>query len=301
MAATVCAFCSHANLAGSSFCNECGASLQLNLCSKCQAINHRTASICHKCGAELPSASSTAVIANDLPLGESVCAPASTTVTSVRFRSTDDVFLIPAPETRAALPLRRRSAAFIALPLIAVAAAVYYAYHNRDVVPPESASVRYSAAISKPSPGIGASEVGGNKEPEARPETMATNAADTKTELPSVPSAQDGAAQAEPATAESKLDNVPASESSPEEQPQPTVSPPAAAITKSARDGPRPIPKDRVGSVPAPKSSPGVLIAPPTPRPPPQGVAASFQPPTACSEAVAALGLCKRNNPDEGK
>jgi Double zinc ribbon len=301
MAATVCAFCNHANVAGSSFCNKCGASLQLNLCSKCDAINPRTESICHKCGAELASASSTAVIANDLPFGESVCAPASTTATSVRFRSTDDVFLMPAPEARAALPLQRRGAAFIALPLIAVAAAVYYAYHNRDVVPPESSSVRHSTAITQGSPGMSASEVRGSKEPQARSETMATNSADTKTELPSVLSTEDGPAQAEPATAESKPDNAPASESSPEEQPQPTVSRQAAALTKSTRDGPRPRPKDRDGSVPASKSATGVLSAPPTPRLPTPGVATSFQPPTACSEAVAALGLCKRNNPDEGK
>jgi hypothetical protein len=294
---TVCAFCSHASPAGSRFCNECGAPLKLNLCGNCEAINHRGVANCHKCGAELSNASSSDVLENNSPFGDSVGAPESTTVIAAMSPATD---AMPGPEAKPALPLRRRSASFLVLPLIAIAAAAYYAYHNRDVVPPES-SVRHPRAISEASPAMGASQVGGNKELEARPETMATNSADTKTELPSVLGTKDGPPQADPATAESKPDNVPTSESPPQEQPQPTVSPPAAAITKSARDGPRPRPKDRDGSVPASKSGPGVLIAPPTLRPPPQGVAAGFQPPTACSDAVAALGLCKRNNTDEGK
>jgi hypothetical protein len=205
---------------------------------------------------------------------------------------------IPVQKATAALPLRRRGAAFVALPLIAVAA-VYYAYHNRSVVPPESLSVRHSATITQGSPGTGDSEVGGNKEPRA--ETIATNAADTKAELPGALGTDDGPAQIGPATAESKPDNAPAGESSPEEKPQPTSSPPAGASTKTARYAPPLKARDRVGSVPATKSGPGVSTAPLALRPLRPGAAASLQPPAACSDAVAALGLCKRNNPDEGK
>jgi hypothetical protein len=296
MFATVCAFCDHTNPAGSSFCNECGASLQLNLCPGCEAINHRNATNCHKCGAALPNASSIEVIANDSLLGESVGPPASTTVIAAMSPVIDEA--IPAPEAKPALPLRRSSAAFVALPLIAVAAVVYYAYHNRDVAPPDSTSMRHSAAITERSTVMGTSEVGDRKALEARPETMATNSADAKTELPSALNEEEPA-QIEPAPAESKPDNASASENPPEEHPPPAESPPAAAPTRSARDGPRPKPRDRGGSVPASKSGPGVSIAPPTLRPPSPG--AGFQPPAACSDAVAALGLCKRNNPDEGK
>ena len=295
MPAKLCAFCSHANPEGSRFCNECGAAFDLNLCGNCEAINHHSAVICHKCGAELPNASSIQTVTNDPGLGESVGQPV-TTVIAAMSPATEEA--IPAQEATAPFSLRRRGAAFVALPLIA-AAAVYYAYHNRGVVAPESSSVRHSAAITQGSPGTGVSEVGGIKE--TREETIATSPADTKAKLPSQLSTDDGPAQIEPATAESKPDNAPATQSSPEEQRQPTSSPPAAESTKNARSGPLPKPRDRVGSVPATKSGPGASTAPLPLRPPPPGAAAISQPPAACSDAVAALGLCKRNNPDEGK
>jgi len=296
MPAKLCAFCSHANPAGSRFCNECGASLDLNLCGNCEAINHHSAASCHKCGAELPNPSSIQGTTNDPPLGESIGRPASTTVIAAMSPATEEA--IPAQQAAAVFSLRRRGAVLVALPLIAVAA-VYYAYHNRGVVPPESSSVHHSAAMTQGTPGTGVSEVAGNKE--ARAETIATNAAEEKTQLPSALSADDGPAQIEPAPAESKPDNAPASESSLEQLRQPASSPPTAASTKTARYAPPPIPRDRVGPVQATRSGPGVSTAPLALRPSPPGAAASLQAPAACSDAVAALGLCKRNNPDEGK
>src|SRR4029453_8047580 len=90
MPAKLCAFCSHANPAGSRFCNECGASLDLNLCGHCEEINHQRAATCHKCGAELPNASSIQLTTNDPRLGESVGRPASTTVMAAMSTHTEE-------------------------------------------------------------------------------------------------------------------------------------------------------------------------------------------------------------------
>ena len=46
-----CAFCQHANPAGSTFCNECGSALRLKPCERCDAINDHDATNCHQCGA----------------------------------------------------------------------------------------------------------------------------------------------------------------------------------------------------------------------------------------------------------
>ena len=193
----------------------------------------------------------------------------------------------------------------LALPLVAVAAAVYYASHVADVVVPDVPSSR-PAAMPQASSGIGAAEVDGSKAPEARPESMATNSADAMTELPDGVSTGNDPVQDEPtpaatAAAEPKPDSPAAVESSPQEPAAPAASPPASAMTKSGQDGQRSSPRDRNGPAPAPKSRAEALIATPTLVPPRQGVTPAFQPPAACSEAVAALGLCKRNNPDEGK
>jgi hypothetical protein len=53
MSAALCAFCNHANAAGSKFCSECGAALRLTLCPECEAVNDRTGTECYKCGANL--------------------------------------------------------------------------------------------------------------------------------------------------------------------------------------------------------------------------------------------------------
>lgn len=53
MPAASCAFCNHANAAGSKFCSECGAALRLTLCPVCEAVNDRTFTKCYKCGADL--------------------------------------------------------------------------------------------------------------------------------------------------------------------------------------------------------------------------------------------------------
>ena len=49
-----CPFCNHANPAGAKYCNDCGSPLHLKPCNRCEAINDEVASDCYKCGAEFP-------------------------------------------------------------------------------------------------------------------------------------------------------------------------------------------------------------------------------------------------------
>lgn len=297
MAAAVCNFCSHANPDASNFCTECGASLQLKLCHGCEAINHRTALYCHKCGTELPNPSSIVATTNDLPCDESVRPLASTIISSLASSATDDA--ATAPRTKATLP-RRSKVALVALPLIALAAGVYYAYH---VGAPASSSLRNSSDVSEAPRGIGARNVNGSEERAAGSKTRSTDPANALTALPSVPSPDDGLARS-PVAEGSNLGAI-SDEKSLQPQPPDTQSAPAAdAPAKSAPDGPPQRPEDRDvgrdGSGTAPKPAAGMLIAP-APRPPTQDISATFQPPNVCTDAVAALGLCNRNKLDEGK
>ena len=233
MSAAVCAFCSHANPDASNFCNECGASLQLELCLGCEAINHRTASYCHKCGTGLGNPPSIA-IANDPVRDESAPAIAVSSASS----GIDEA--ATAPRTSSAL-LRRSSVALVALPLIALAAGVYYAYR---VGAPASSSLRNSADISETPREIGAPNVKSSEERAAGSETRSTDLADTLTALPSVPSHDDGLARS--SVAEGSNSGAISDEKSLQPQPAGTQSTRAAdAPAKGARDGPRQHPKDR--------------------------------------------------------
>lgn len=52
-----CLFCDHNNRPGAKFCEECGSPMHLRLCKHCQAINDRVALTCHQCGAKLVAGS----------------------------------------------------------------------------------------------------------------------------------------------------------------------------------------------------------------------------------------------------
>lgn len=63
MPSLCCSFCQHANPADARYCNECGGALQLKPCKRCDAINALDATQCHHCGADftrLPSTAATA-------------------------------------------------------------------------------------------------------------------------------------------------------------------------------------------------------------------------------------------------
>jgi len=251
MAATVCAFCSHSNPAGSSFCNECGAALKLVLCGQCDAVNHRSDPNCHKCGADLRSASTSTPVSNDhAPVAEPVAA---------------------AKPAQPPIGASKRNAAVVALILIGLAAAASFTYYNRGAVVPMSSALPVSAAI-----------------PEVQNAPDAPN-----TSQQAEAEAKSGSANATDTNGESSNDLA--------DMPAPTpVSPEPAAAVKNAADDPPQRPKERQAST-RPKSAATVPTVPAELRPPPQDSAASLQPAASCTDAVAALGLCNRNNREEGK
>jgi len=275
MPATECTFCAHTNPDGSSFCNECGASLWLNLCRKCEAVNNRTALNCHKCGADLRDK-----------------ADATDATGSLMSPPSDN--LGPEAETKTASRASRRNAAFLVLPLLAVAA-VYYGYH-RYLQPAES----LGDSVTIPSALPGTSEARGSPQLDTRSEAVIPKSAESTGEMPDAVNTEDGTAPAEPAHAETTLDNAPAPEELMKAQSRPIESRPAATSTKSGKDATlKRSPKGRDGRIPTSNSTQAALSAAqarqPTQGAPERGRAA------ACSDGVAALGLCSRSNSDERK
>ena len=50
MSRLTCRFCAHANPERARFCNECGSQIDLKPCRRCDAVNSVNASACHECG-----------------------------------------------------------------------------------------------------------------------------------------------------------------------------------------------------------------------------------------------------------
>jgi ribosomal protein L40E len=57
---SLCSFCQHTNPADARYCNECGCTLQLKPCERCDAINALNATHCHHCGGDFTRSPSTA-------------------------------------------------------------------------------------------------------------------------------------------------------------------------------------------------------------------------------------------------
>jgi len=57
---SLCSFCQHTNPADARYCNECGCALQLKPCERCDAINALDATHCHHCGGDFTRSPSTA-------------------------------------------------------------------------------------------------------------------------------------------------------------------------------------------------------------------------------------------------
>ena len=49
-----CLFCQHLNPPDAAFCDACGGQLNLQPCERCGAVDSRTATNCYKCGAQFP-------------------------------------------------------------------------------------------------------------------------------------------------------------------------------------------------------------------------------------------------------
>lgn len=299
MSAAPCALCGHANPAGSNYCNECGASLQLALCRECEAINHRTAATCHKCGAELPGKSSIAGMAGALPSDESVAIPPSATLALQTSSPAVD-----APATRRVKATSTANPAYLALlAAVALAAAAYYAYLDDTVTPPASSTMTDASGDSEASRLASAPDVVRDEEPGAGSETGSANAADVSAALPGGTSSADDPGPSARTIAAPESGTV-ADETSPETQSQETASPQAAdapaTITREERPrrlDERDARRDR--SVPASPPGAGMAREPPTSPAPAPGT--TFEPPAACTDGMVALGLCKRNGLDEGK
>ena len=281
MSVATCALCGHANPYDASFCNACGASLQLALCHACEAINHRTASTCHKCGVALSGASSIAAM---VPL------PASTSLAS---SSPEE-----APAPRSVKVAQPANPALVAIAVIAVAAVAYFAYLDDRVAPPTSSTLPNASTNAEPSHVASAPEGARNDEPGTGSEALTTKDATGSAVVPSASSSGDQPAPSASAIAAPEPDTIP-DEPSSGQQPRETRSPQAEDAPAPSRDERRQRPRDRdVGRDGVVSASPPGATMPPVSRAPASG--ARFEPPSTCTDAIAALGLCNRNALDKG-
>jgi hypothetical protein len=286
MSTGICAVCAHANPAGASFCNACGASLQLALCHACEAINDRSASFCHKCGVALPGEPSAS------PMGPT---PPSTSVTPVTSSLAEEARA--RRNVKAALPA---TPVFLALVVLALAGAAYYAYVTVGTAPPASSTPPNASADAEPSRVASVPEVVHNDEPGPRPEVGTTNGASGSAVLPSGTSSGDPPAPPAPAVATPEREPAVDEPSSEGQRPE-TRSPQAEAAPATSGDDrrQRPMGRDDVGrSGLVSASPPRTTTSPPVSRP--SASSGRFEPPATCTDAIAAVGLCDRNPPDKG-
>lgn len=300
MSPEVCSFCSHQNPGGSGFCNECGAALKLALCDACEAINDRSAPNCHKCGTVLRQAPSFETIPEQTSPANAFDSPPSPIALVAAPSGTDELEPID-PSARSTWPKRGLSPAFMVLSVCAFAAVAYYAYQRSETTPPSSATP-VDAAIIPESPSETGTPEGRRDEPEQRPDNRppivagipssddATRSVDDEPALPTTDAGLNDGSQQSPSQA---AQTIPPSREG--------DVPPAPSQRIDGRQGYKTRGVKREDSIAASKSGSSTLIAPWAARPSAQRVDTSFQPPAACTDAVAALGLCNRNNPDEGR
>jgi len=287
MSTGTCALCAHVNPAGASFCNECGASLQLVLCHACEAINDRSAASCHKCGVALPAASS---------VSEMGPTPPSTSVTPV----TSSL----AKEARARRNVKRAlpaTPAFVALVVVALGAAAYYAYLTDGIARPESSTLPKASADAEPSRVASVPQVVHNDEAGPGSEVETTDGVGGSAVVPSGTGSGDRPAPPSSSAIATPEQAPVLDETSSEGQRAETRSPQAEPAPATSGDDPRQRRRDgedagRSGLVSS--SPPRATMSPPVSRasaPP-----ARFEPPARCTDAIAALGLCDRNPLDKG-
>jgi len=291
MPAALCAFCNHANAAGSKFCSECGAALRLTLCPECEAVNDRTRTHCYKCGADLDAsaifaqaAETTHTVAeeragsapfawadgaNDVSTeaGDEVATEAPSELSAeerevplsgYRWRPAN-----PMPELHVEHPRSRTtSTLFVFLGLLVIAAAAYYGYRNDSFAPAIAwlDSTPAYQALERWSAGGG----GGDRGAETHTTAAASDTGSDRS-TPSPPVTDSPPAQAPAAPA------MPVAETSDSEVTTPPAQLPAQSSAATAQSSPAP------------------------------DDAASTNAAARCSDAATALGLCNLDKSSAGK
>jgi hypothetical protein len=266
MAGSTCRFCAHANPKGARFCNECGSQIDLMPCARCDAVNRADASVCHECGTVLAiprepppavfeSTDSDAAIATNASAEEPAASPPVATAPALAQRRQTDR---RGDVGERAKPRRAQAAGLLALGF-AIASGAYWAH--RPLLAPDDSSVQRGVPTTTTLP----------TRTSVEPATVASESA--------------------PADSAASLDDAPIEhpppQASTEEAPTETfsqpaatvdVAPPTRSVTSTAEAG-------------APKTATRRASEAPSPAPsfPPR---ASSPGERACTEAVAALGLC---------
>ncbi|MDN3919245.1 double zinc ribbon domain-containing protein [Roseateles violae] len=275
---TRCPYCAHVSPVDSKFCNECGAALHLQPCPHCGAVNDLTLTeVCGRCGGDLQQAGATAeAAANDPPAldlpGIAAAAAAAESappdeLDSAFLHAQSDSLRPPAPR---ALPLlvMLSSAAVVLL----AAAAGYYFYEGRTPAPSAKATAVIDSVVRDAL----------STQPPAEPPGRST-ASSTPGASPTPPVAPERSEAAEPS-------------------PPPTQTAAASEALPGIAPGPAPRRSERpprMTIAPANDANLPPIALPPT-RAGPSGNSAIEPPPPrigACTEAVAALGLCNPNAP----
>jgi len=296
MSPAVCTFCSNANPSGSAFCNECGAALNLMLCKACEAVNDRSATHCYNCGSELSPASSVAATidapsvprANDLLTDTFALAATHATVDELELGDSGQ---------RLAWPRRRLNPAFVIVPLCALAAVGYYAYQRRDTTAPTPPGPA-TREIRLQNPAATGVSPGSRDEPQQSPATgsviVAEPSVTRRTEAVTAPAAVDGGINDEgrQSTLQPGTKDAPTSRGA-------DSNGQASQADAGARQKPRGVKRDN--GLASSRSKSGELPAPGTARSFERREQRDFRPPAKCTDAVAALALCSRDNPTQGR
>ena len=254
---TQCPYCEHVSPAESKFCNECGAALHLMPCPHCGAVNDITvATACYRCHGELRSIPSAALAA-------SATTPAGTAhAESTSAQSDASPYVMPEPPTR-----RRPYTLVVAIMLIAFAAAGYYAVRQRSAL-----NVRESART----------------EMESRGTPVDTNTNAGAGNIVKAPA--DAVPNPVPATAVVPVEVKTARPGA--EPPRDATTAPAPIATTATRSGAA----RSVAAREAIESPPPASVAPELARAradAAKGLDQQIPIIATCSDAVAALGLCK--------
>src|SRR5262245_17918030 len=140
MSFTRCPFCEHGNPADAKFCSECGGALHLAPCTSCGAVNQVTANTCYQCRSPLPGRGAPGPVPlepADLLLESS---PLPFTSRSLPVATVPEI--LPVAVVSAPTPRWRSRAIVGTVVVVAVAALGYSAYRQRGMPgepPPQSA------------------------------------------------------------------------------------------------------------------------------------------------------------------
>lgn len=154
-----CGFCAHANPADSRYCNACGAPLRVQPCPHCGTVNDSTAAICQECEAPLADGGPNEFF---LPLppdgsarGEAARVPATAGAVPHAAAPVDDFVLLAEPGEIPAEPRRRDETEVRAPAAIASSEAVATLLHTEAASPdpeptpqPAAAPVEVAPAVS---------------------------------------------------------------------------------------------------------------------------------------------------------